>query len=312
MKMASLLPSLNVSQKNQQMGGKQNLFIDVFSHSGFSTEDGNETTVTQSREGNSACCAFTGWRFHSSPLSLHIQTGKSKTYVVFLQCGNIEGKVRKRRRVLKTQTFIDDEGCIGTNPDGRFWHFNLQLQESQISLSPVQQWRKKSTKVNRTLKLKTTFRPPNKLGKTRSQQNQQPATNRRTRKATRRVQLMPTKEPSRRQSWDFSIRNNRWGIREHLEDFGFMYPNLSLMYLINMSILQVAFLLCFLKVVESDNSGLDFIEHNYLQNNLQNRASIIQHLLNRFGLRPWSTCPFPDNDLLRYYWGWTADHCWGP
>lgn len=33
-------------------------------------------------------------------------------------------------------------------------------------------------------------------------------------------------------------------IRDYLEDFGFMHPNLSLMYLINISILQVAFLLC--------------------------------------------------------------------
>ncbi|XP_056913024.1 DNA polymerase delta subunit 3 isoform X1 [Takifugu flavidus] len=30
------------------------------------------------------------------------------------QCGNIEGKVRKRRRVLKSRAFVDDEGCIVT------------------------------------------------------------------------------------------------------------------------------------------------------------------------------------------------------
>eukprot|EP00066_Takifugu_rubripes_P025766 XP_011615032.1 PREDICTED: DNA polymerase delta subunit 3 [Takifugu rubripes] len=33
------------------------------------------------------------------------------------QCGNIEGKVRKRRRVLKSRAFIDDEGCIVTVKD---------------------------------------------------------------------------------------------------------------------------------------------------------------------------------------------------
>ncbi|CAF97746.1 unnamed protein product [Tetraodon nigroviridis] len=31
-----------------------------------------------------------------------------------LQRGNSEGKIRKRRRVLKTRTFVDDEGCIVT------------------------------------------------------------------------------------------------------------------------------------------------------------------------------------------------------
>lgn len=93
------------------MGEKKQLFIDVFSHSGFSTEDGNEATVTQSREGSSACYSFTGWRFHSSP---PFSLKKINPILVFLQCGNIEGKVRKRRRVLKSRAFVDDEGCIGT------------------------------------------------------------------------------------------------------------------------------------------------------------------------------------------------------
>lgn len=47
------------------------LFVHVFSHSRFSTEAGNQTTVTESREGHSACFLFTGWWFESSaPLTL--------------------------------------------------------------------------------------------------------------------------------------------------------------------------------------------------------------------------------------------------
>lgn len=35
-------------------------------------------------------------------------------FVFSLKRGESEGKMRKRRRVLKTRTFVDDEGCIGT------------------------------------------------------------------------------------------------------------------------------------------------------------------------------------------------------
>lgn len=135
MKMASFSGSHieYVSEKSTN-GGKKQLFIHVFSHSGFSTEDGNETTVAQSREGSSACSAFTGWCFGSSP---PFSLKRVKHVFFLLQCGNSEGKVRKRRRVLKTYTTIDEDGCMGTEA-GRMLS-TLQLQKSQISLCPVQQ-----------------------------------------------------------------------------------------------------------------------------------------------------------------------------
>lgn len=57
--------------KNQQMKKNDNLLIHFFSHSRFSAKAGNQTTVTESREGNSTCFLFTGWCFDSSgPLTL--------------------------------------------------------------------------------------------------------------------------------------------------------------------------------------------------------------------------------------------------
>lgn len=75
MKMASSSHWTFLRQINKREEKKQ-LFIDVFSHSGFSTEDGNETAVPQSREGNSTCYAFPGWRF---PLCCSFSLKKSKT-----------------------------------------------------------------------------------------------------------------------------------------------------------------------------------------------------------------------------------------
>lgn len=37
--------------------------------------------------------------------------------------GNAEVKTRKRRRVLKSRTFVDDEGCIGTKSRQMIEHF---------------------------------------------------------------------------------------------------------------------------------------------------------------------------------------------
>lgn len=156
--------------------------------------------------------------------------------VFSLKRGNSEGKVRRRRRVLKTHTFVDDEGCIGMEPDSPFYRFNLQLQKTQISLCRVQQWRIKSTKVSRTLNPKTTSSPPNKLVKAPPQQNQQPATNRRTRKATRKVLQMQIKERSRLPSWDSSRRNDDWRETNTRRGGGRLWshrPDLSLLSLIN-------------------------------------------------------------------------------
>lgn len=73
-----------------------------------------------------------------SPLTSHVssqtllfltdQTGSrslSHSNIKIPLQGSAEGRKRKRRRVLKSRTFIDDEGCIGTW--GWKWAENLRL-----------------------------------------------------------------------------------------------------------------------------------------------------------------------------------------
>lgn len=140
------------------------------------------------------------WLFRSSDAHL--------AFVWFLSVEILRGRWGRGDASWKLAPLWMMKDALVWKPDGHFYRFNLQLQKSQISLCRVQQWQKKATKVSRTLKLKTTVRPLNKRVKTPSQQSQQPATNRRTRKATRKVQQMQIKELSRLPSWDSSRRND--------------------------------------------------------------------------------------------------------
>lgn len=81
----------------------------------FSAADGNERSFTESNRGSRVrlTCRC------RSPVQIYLTLLKFIYVVAFgfpAQQSRSELKTRKRRKVLKSRTFMDDEGCMGMKP----------------------------------------------------------------------------------------------------------------------------------------------------------------------------------------------------